>query len=203
MLRCRPTRSPGAHWAAALLPPCHSTPPRRPYITTHAVTSAASQQDAQQRVDALFHNSMQRKVLMLERSIRPNKLDTALWETSAFAAEVYPDIPLLTSWKDVQKLAAPLTTPSSTPSSSTSPATPAVVPSPHREGQWLVHTMGVQTRRNTAQLQEALLAKAGVVADAAGDAVHSPRPDALLVVSGSHLLRRVPGVSGYVWAHLL
>ncbi len=137
---------------------------------------------------------MQRKVLMLERSIRPNNLDTALWDTSSFAAEVYPDIPLLTSWKDVQKLSGSLT---GAPTTSSSPAT---VPSPRREGQWLVHTMGVQTRRSPGQLQEALLAKAGVLdGNANGDmGIHHRQPDALLIVSGSHLLRRVPGVSGYV-----
>lgn len=150
------------------LRPC--TPPP---MAVHRRLTSPTCTIAQQRVDDLFHNARAHSpLLMLERSIRPNTLDTALWNTSAFAAQVHPDIPLVTSWKDVQKLWS-----TAQAAQTTTAAARAV-----GDARWTVNTMGVQTRRTPEQLRQALLAKAGE-----GDV------DALLVVSGSHLARRVPG----------
>lgn len=164
------------------LRPCTTPCPLVHRRLTNPITATA-----QQRVDELFHNATaQSPLLMLERSIRPNALDSSLWNTSAFAAQVYPDIPLVTSWKDLQRL-WPMAG-SVTPSDA-GIATPRAA----QDGRWMVNTVGVQTRRTTEQLRQALLAKAGE---------HGSNADALLVVSGSHLMRRVPGAKRCVFFFL-
>lgn len=150
--------------------------PCTPHVVHRRLASPMrSTASAQQRVDDLFHNaSAQSPVLTLERSIRPNTLDSTLWASAAFAAQVHPDIPLVTSWKDLQKLWP-----------TAAGTTPQPAGAAHKaDGRWLVNTMGVQTRRTPEQLRQALLAKAGQPGSTA---------DALLIVSGSHLMRRVPG----------
>jgi len=123
-------------------------------------------------------------LLTLERSIGAREgEDIRLWDTGAFGAEVFPDLPLATSWRALGEALR-----SGKLGNDAGMRTPGLQ---HREGdpRMLVRTVGVQCR-NMSSLRSHILHQAlgtdGEHLDGTGIA------GALLCVSGSHPLRRVP-----------
>lgn len=112
-------------------------------------------------------------------------IDQNLWDSCHFRAQVYPDLPLATTWRDLLRRTVQTVGRESEPGHLEHPA--KVCPAE----RWTVRTVAAQLRSRD-QLRSMMLSAAGV--DAAGD----PRPgvapaDALLFVSGSHPARHLPG----------
>jgi len=128
--------------------------------------------------------------LTLERSIGAREgEDARLWDTGAFAAEVYPDLPLATSWRALGDAlrAGKL-------GNDAGMRVPGLA---HQagDGKMLVRTVGVQCR-SKGSLRSHILHQAlgdeGQHADGTGVA------SALLCVSGSHPLRRLPALASFL-----
>ena len=140
--------------------------------------------EAARRVDALFARAP--AVLCLERAVgEKHGVDANLWDSCHFRAQVYPDLPLATTWRDLLRRTVQTAGREPEPGRVEPPS--AACPAE----RWTVRTVAAQLRSRD-QLRSMMLAAAGV--DEGGD----PRPgaaraDALLFVSGSHPARRLPG----------
>jgi hypothetical protein len=125
-----------------------------------------------------------RPILCLERAIGERSgADAALWNTGAFDAEVYPDLPFAASWPElIQKVLAAVTSGDSPAAA----ATPPLPPSPTSSGSpaLKVRTVGAQCA-SRGELQAKMQAASFPAPDGGG-------ADALLFVSGSHPARAVP-----------
>jgi len=117
-------------------------------------------------------------LLCLERAIgERQEIDSALWETGAFQAQVYPDLPIASSWI---QLATKLFAGGSTTGSMTIR---------QRDGL-IVRTVGAQCR-SRVEIQK-------IMRDACiGDENTGPA-GALLLVSGSHPARQLPLASCFL-----
>ena len=142
-------------------------------------------------------------MLCLERAVGDKYgADQSLWDTGScrFQAQVYPDLPLASTWRDLLRrsmqrssssggdageLGSSAVSPLGSASlSSSSPACP--------DERWTVRTVAAQLR-SREQLRSMMLSAAGV--DMMGEPKPGVRPaDALLFVSGSHPARHLPGV---------
>lgn len=139
---------------------------------------------ADRRVAQLF--AAQPSVLCLERAVgEKHGVDLNLWDSCHFRAQVYPDLPVASTWRDllrrsVQTAGRPSESGTVEPPPKTCPAE-----------RWTVRTVAAQLRSRD-QLRSMMLSAAGV--DAGGDPREGVHPaDALLFVSGSHPARRLPG----------
>lgn len=127
-------------------------------------------------------------MLCLERAVgEKHGVDGTLWDSCHFHAQVYPDLPLASTWRDL--LRRTVQTAGRQPDAGWAEPPARACPAP----RWTVRTLAAQLRSRD-QLRAMMLSAAGV--DAGGD----PRPgvlpaDALLFVSGSHPARRLPGAS--------
>lgn len=146
---------------------------------------ASAPGEAARRVDTLFSGG---PVLCLERAVgEKHGVDGTLWDSCHFHAQVYPDLPLASTWRDL--LRRTVQTAGRQPDAGWAEPPARACPAP----RWTVRTLAAQLRSRD-QLRAMMLSAAGV--DAGGD----PRPgvlpaDALLFVSGSHPARRLPGAS--------
>ena len=145
---------------------------------------------AAHRVASLFARA---PALSLERAVGDKHgIDQNLWDSCHFRAEVYPDLPLATTWRDL--LRRTVQTASHASEEGRVDAPPKACPTE----RWTVHTVAAQLRSRD-QLRSMMLSAAGV--DPAGDPKPGARPaDALLFVSGSHPARRLPGAGRYAHA---
>lgn len=171
-----------------------------------------SLQPAAARVDALFARSRS-PVLLLERSVGERiAADGDLWATGCFQGEVYPDLPIATTWRDLVQRLCNLKGLGAPPapaggaagvSAAVAGSAAAGAPSPPEQQQqqhpWYIPTVAAQCRSRD-QLRAFMLAAAGV--DFMGDTKGgNGRPaDALLFVSGSHPARNLPAAGR--WAPL-
>ncbi|KAL6758245.1 hypothetical protein V8C86DRAFT_2601575 [Haematococcus lacustris] len=142
-----------------------------------------------------------RFLLTLERSVASPSSDLALRHTGAFAAEIFPDLPIATTWGNLWKLAAwkPAAQASQPVSASNMDSSTDVRPAALK-----VMTVAANLRR-MPQLQQRILALTHSSAlhppssgsfDDSSKVVSMPRAaDALLMVSGSHPVRGLPGIS--------
>lgn len=141
--------------------------------------------EAARRVDQLFSGG---PALCLERAVgEKHGVDRNLWDSCHFRAQVYPDLPLASTWRDL--LRRTVQTVGRQPDADWVEPPAKACPAE----RWTVRTVAAQLRSRD-QLRAMMLSAAGV--DAAGD----PKPgvcpaDALLFVSGSHPARRLPGAS--------
>lgn len=125
-------------------------------------------------------------MLSLERAVGDKYgIDQQLWDSCRFQTQVYPDLPLASSWRDLLRL--------TTRRASREVEEEREPPSGHScpcQG-WTVRTVAAQLRSRD-QLRSMVLSAAG--RDAAGEPRPGAQPaDALLFVSGSHPARRLPG----------
>ena len=147
--------------------------------------------EAARRTDALFRR--QAPLLTLERAVgEKHGVDANLWDSCRFAAQIYPDLPLASTWRDLLRRTVQTAGRPAEPGGVEPP--PAVCPAE----RWTVRTVAAQLRSRD-QLRSMMLSAAGVGPDG------EPRPgvapaDALLFVSGSHPARRLPGAGR--WAKL-
>ncbi|KAG2453881.1 hypothetical protein HYH02_002087 [Chlamydomonas schloesseri] len=131
--------------------------------------------------------------LTLERGIgKSYGMEAELQATGAFRAEVFPDLPIATTWQNwVKAIRSSLTSP------------PADDPSPPfthyatRPGAQKVITVAANLR-STMEIEQRVVEAAGDGAVAAG----GQRADVLLCVSGSHPVRTLPGVSSLLRSSL-
>lgn len=144
--------------------------------------------EAARRVDQLFSGG---PALCLERAVgEKHGVDRNLWDSCHFRAQVYPDLPLASTWRDL--LRRTVQTVGRQPDADWVEPPAKACPAE----RWTVRTVAAQLRSRD-QLRAMMLSAAGV--DAAGD----PKPgvcpaDALLFVSGSHPARRLPGASKWL-----
>ncbi len=169
---------------------------------------------ASERLDQLFQRS---PALLLERSVSERLgADADLWHTGCFQGEVYPDLPIASTWRDlVQRLfnlqgvsqrpqppppvLAQGSSDGSLGSGSSSSRQGSSIPVTEEQQQpgqqqqqqpWFVCTVAAQCRSRD-QLRAFMLSAAGV--DFRGEPKGGGRPaDALLFVSGSHPARSLP-----------
>lgn len=144
---------------------------------------------AADRAGSLFKDG---PALLLERSVGERiAADTDLWQTGCFQAEVYPDLPIAATWRDlVQRTFNQKGGPQPAPPP---PPVPACGGQPDAPRPWFVCTVAAQCR-SREQLRGVMLSAAGVDADGNPKAV-GPAADALLFVSGSHPARGLPAAS--------
>ncbi|BDA40706.1 hypothetical protein COCOBI_01-3590 [Coccomyxa sp. Obi] len=161
---------------------CHSTT-----CSTLQTELDSSPCKGDSRVQELFD---QRQVLTLERGIGAHLgKDTKLWGTGSFDVGVYPDLPAVMKWSDFLDFKKLRKTGKLQDLEKLRIESAAG----GREGL-LVRTCGVQLRGHE-QLRRRLLLRAGLEED--GRSAAGVRPaDALLLVSGSHPLRRALAWSG-------
>lgn len=145
---------------------------------------------AARRVAGLF---AQQPTLCLERAVADKHgIDQNLWDSCHFQAEIYPDLPLASTWRDLLRRTLSAGGHESEAGSVEPPA--ARCPAE----RWTVRTVAAQLRSRD-QLRTMMLSAAGV--DESGDAKPGVRScDALLFVSGSHPARHLPGAGRYVVA---
>ncbi len=145
--------------------------------------------EASRRVDGLFRRPA--PLLTLERAVgEKHGVDGNLWESCRFGAQIYPDLPLASTWRDLLRRTVKTAGRAAEPGSVDPP--PATCPAE----RWTVRTVAAQLRSRD-QLRCMMLSAAGVGPDG------EPRPgaaraDALLFVSGSHPARRLPGAGRQV-----
>jgi hypothetical protein len=146
---------------------------------------------AARRVAALLQQQAKHPTLSLERAVGDKHgIDRNLWDSCHFQAEVYPDLPVAATWRDLLRRTL------QTPGHESEPG--RVTPPPARcpADRWTVRTVAAQLRSRD-QLRSMMLSAAGV--DPAGDPKEGVRPaDALLFVSGSHPARHLPGAGRWV-----
>lgn len=141
--------------------------------------------EAARRVDRLF--APPPTLLCLERSVGEKYgIDANLWDSCHFRAQVFPDLPLASTWRDLLRRTVQ-TPPGQQAEGVQLDPHPMACPAE----RWTVRTVAAQLRSRD-QLRSMMLSAAGV--DEGGD----PRPgvqpaDALLFVSGSHPARHLPG----------
>ncbi|PNW72231.1 hypothetical protein CHLRE_16g676600v5 [Chlamydomonas reinhardtii] len=131
--------------------------------------------------------------LTLERGIgKSYGKEAELQATAAFRAEVFPDLPIATTWQNwVKAIRSSLTTP------------PAEDPSPPfthyatRPGAQKVITVAANLR-SPLEIEQRVAEAAGDGAEAAG----GQRANVLLCVSGSHPVRTLPGVASLLRSSL-
>ena len=150
----------------------------------HSGGGSAAGEPAACSLQQLFRGG--RPVLCLERAVGDRAgVDEELWGSGQFSAQVYPDLPVATSWRDLLRLAGG--------GAGAAPGGGRAAGSAPPDERWLVQTVAAQCR-SAGQLRLLTLEAAGV--DAEGEAVPGARgADALLFVSGSHPARSLPGVS--------
>ncbi|EFN54450.1 hypothetical protein CHLNCDRAFT_135876 [Chlorella variabilis] len=143
---------------------------------------------AARRVAALF---VRQPALCLERAVgEKHGIDQNLWDSCHFQAEIYPDLPLATTWRDLLRRTVQTAGHESEVGRVEPP--PKVCPAE----RWTVRTVAAQLRSRD-QLRSMMLSAAGV--DPAGDPKPGVRPaDALLFVSGSHPARHLPGAGRWL-----
>ncbi|KAL4458173.1 hypothetical protein ABPG75_013038 [Micractinium tetrahymenae] len=151
-------------------------------------SGVAAPGEAARRVDRLFGSG---PALCLERAVgEKHGIDQNLWDSCHFRAQVYPDLPLATTWRDL--LRRTVQTAGRQPEAGGVEPPAKVCPAE----RWTVRTVAAQLRSRD-QLRAMMLSAAGV--DAAGDPKPGVQPaDALLFVSGSHPARRLPGASKWL-----
>ena len=170
----------------------HQAAPRRRLASSAAAAAAAgggsgvpAPGEAAKRVESLF---AMHPTLTLERAVGDKHgIDQNLWDSCHFRAEIYPDLPLATTWRDLLRR----TVQTAGRDSEAGWVGPAAQACPAE--RWTVRTVAAQLRSRD-QLRAMMLSAAGV--DASGD----PKPggssaDALLFVSGSHPARHLPGAT--------
>jgi hypothetical protein len=131
-------------------------------------------------------------LLCLERAIGDRSgQDAALWHTGAFEAQVYPDLPFATSWNELlRKSLRPVgRRPATSPALETSTDSIAGTSLDNNNNKITVRTVAAQCR-SERELQERLQAACGPRGVEGGKGKH-----ALLLVSGSHPARALPGAS--------
>lgn len=115
---------------------------------------------------------------------KPKASEQQLLASSAFFAQVQPDLPFATSWQGILKSIG----------RSPSPADQQVEPVPCPEGRHNVLTVGAQMRSEQEVAARMRWATGGAAAAAGGA---QPPADALLCVSGSHPARLLPFVTRF------
>jgi hypothetical protein len=163
-------------------------------VLTAAGTGASSSADtlsggsepvaaAAGRVCSLFARA---PMLSLERAVGDKYgIDQQLWDSCHFQAQVYPDLPLASTWRDLVRRT--MRSAGHKVDEEWEPPQSQYCPSE----RWTVRTVAAQLRSRD-QLRSMMLAAAG--RDAAGEPRHGVQPaDALLFVSGSHPARRLAG----------
>jgi hypothetical protein len=151
---------------------------------------------ASERLDQLFQQRS--PVLLLERTVSERiGADAELWQTGCFQGEVYPDLPIATTWRDlvqrlfkVRGMGQPPQPPACLAAAAASGGAQQLQQQQGQQRPWLVCTIAAQCRSRD-QLRAFMLSAAGV--DFMGDAKANSRgADALLFVSGSHPARSLP-----------
>lgn len=174
------------------LPCTHPRVEPRPTARQRFATAAGSLPppgEAGRRVDALFRRPA--PLLTLERAVgEKHGVDGNLWDSCHFGAQIYPDLPLASTWRDLLRRTVQTAGRPAEPGSVDPP--PAACPAE----RWTVRTVAAQLRSRD-QLRSMMLSAAGVGPDG------EPRPgaaraDALLFVSGSHPARQLPGAGRQV-----
>eukprot|EP00192_Tetraselmis_astigmatica_P011442 CAMPEP_0117670670 /NCGR_PEP_ID=MMETSP0804-20121206/12899_1 /TAXON_ID=1074897 /ORGANISM="Tetraselmis astigmatica, Strain CCMP880" /LENGTH=367 /DNA_ID=CAMNT_0005479029 /DNA_START=330 /DNA_END=1429 /DNA_ORIENTATION=- len=135
---------------------------------------------ANERVLQFFPES--KLSLTLERAVGPRVgEDQQLWETGIFDAEVFPDLPLATTWRSLGN--ALMRGQIGNASGFDSKAG-------RKDGtpRWLVRTVGVQCR-NRQELKDHIIHQTLGIED--GNADQTGQADALLCVSGTHPVRQL------------
>lgn len=174
------------------LPGTHHCVVERRSKQTYASTAAGSLPppgEAGRRVDALFRRPA--PLLTLERAVgEKHGVDGNLWDSCHFGAQIYPDLPLASTWRDLLRRTVQTAGRPAEPGSVDPP--PAACPAE----RWTVRTVAAQLRSRD-QLRSMMLSAAGVGPDG------EPRPgaaraDALLFVSGSHPARQLPGAGRWL-----
>ena len=165
------------------------------------LAAAASATPSKARVGELFNGPA--STLLLERVVGDRTgADAALWQSGAFRAEVYPDLPLATAWRDLLPRPWPGAGNSGTASSTSSRRSrqdpdsqgPGPLLGDGRQLGWRVQTLAAQLRGG--QEVERLLRAAAEGSWPSG----ARPPDALLCVSGGHPVRMLPGVGSLLWS---
>lgn len=157
-------------------------------VSSRAASSSCPS-DGSARVATVFARP---PALLLERSVGDkNALDQKLWDSCCFQAEVYPDLPVASTWRDLLRRTMGQRVGKERKGGR------MLVPSVACSGErWTVHTVAAQLRSRD-QLRSMMLAAAGL--DAGNETKCSCHPaDALLLVSGSHPARQLPGASRWL-----
>ncbi|KXZ55610.1 hypothetical protein GPECTOR_2g1160 [Gonium pectorale] len=122
-------------------------------------------------------------MLTLERGIgKAYGAEADLQATAAFRGEVFPDLPIATTWQNLGKALT-----GSLQASATADPAPPFTHYTTRPGALKVVTVAANLR-SEREIERRVLAAAGEQAEAAG----GQRADALLCVSGSHPVRTLP-----------
>ena len=149
-------------------------------------------------------NLDQYPMLCLERAIGERYgVDKALWETGAFDAQVYPDLPFASSWAELlEKLLGARDSANQHPITAAATATASMVTSAPavsssiNEIRDTRHNLTVRTIGAQCHSRQTLLSKMRLACkpstDGGGDA------DALLFVSGSHPARNLPFTDSFL-----
>ncbi len=117
-------------------------------------------------------------------------MDDALWLSPSFRAQVYPDLPIASTVAGLLQGGLGGGANSNSTHLGVAPAPLAATP-PHTNNKWTIRTVAAQLRSED-QLRELMLETAATSEKETGSC---QRADALLLVSGSHPGRRLPGVA--------
>lgn len=145
-----------------------------------------------ERLQQLFNSTapQQHPPLLLERATGARVGDDEqLWNTGSFIAGVYPDLPVATSWKEIadsflgQRRGG---------GESSRPQTPK-----HKHplsSRWTIQTIAAQCRSQTT-LETIMKQTCNNTKNKNCDNIKSTAADALLLLSGGHPARRLPGAN--------
>ncbi|EFJ49424.1 hypothetical protein VOLCADRAFT_117216, partial [Volvox carteri f. nagariensis] len=137
-------------------------------------------------------------MLSLERGIgKAYGAEAELQATGAFCAEVFPDLPIATTWQNLAKALRGGLNATDSANSTADHSAPAVTHYTTRPGALKVVTAAANLR-SEYDIERRLVATAGDGAVFAG----GQRADALLCVSGSHPVRSLPLVSRFLYSSL-
>lgn len=150
-------------------------------------TSYAQPHPASTRLEKLFAGG---PLLCLERAVGGRAgVDDELWRSPSFRAQVYPDLPVASTVAGLlQRSLGGGSNNSSTPGAP--PHSLAAAPNTSTD-KWTVQTVAAQLRSED-QLRALILEAATA---SGGEAGAGPGADALLLVSGSHPGRGLPGAA--------
>lgn len=183
------------HSASKRLTPHASSAPQHPAHVPEAM------QLPRQRLQQLFGHKA--KTLLLERSIDARSgADAALWDAVPFAGQIFPDLPIASSWsgllqaalRRVEVDAAPHVTQHATGKDELRAGSAPADPGPSSRPQvYTIRTVAAQVRSQRA-IEERMLR----LTDQEHASADEPAADALLCLSGSHPARRLPGSSRWL-----
>jgi len=157
-------------------------------------TTANASTPTTERLQQLFNSTapQQQPPLLLERAIGAQYgADEQLWNTGSFIAGVYPDLPVATSWKELadsflgQRGGGGSSRPQTPRHNQLQPHHPS-----SSSSRWTVQTIAAQCRS-----QETLETLIKQTCNSTNTNSNYTSADALLLLSGGHPARRLPGAN--------